>query len=103
MTMNDGHESSREYHHNRVEIGAIYATKENSREVVTQWAMSTQRIFRTNISSPKYLTIAIMKLTLFVKSPTTIYCEFLKLFLSICELAYCCCVVDYCCNEVIDL
>ena len=57
MTVNDGHESSWEYHRNKVEIGAMYATKKNLKTAVTQWAMSTFRIFQTDVSTKKYLTL----------------------------------------------
>jgi len=57
MTVNDGHESSWEYHMNNVEIGAQYSTKQALREAVTKWAITTQRIFQTDVSNKQYLTM----------------------------------------------
>lgn len=58
MMVDDGHESAWAYHQGKVEIGSMYASKESLREAVVQWAMSTQRDFRTDVSSKKYLTMS---------------------------------------------
>ena len=47
LTMND----------DNVQIGVIYVTKKQLKNAVTQWAMSTQRVFHTHISSPQNLTL----------------------------------------------
>ena len=57
MTVNDGHESSWEYHMNNVEIGARYSMKQALREAVTKWALTTQKIFQTDVSNKQYLTM----------------------------------------------
>ena len=51
MSVNDDHDSGWEYNKNQIQIGSMYATKKELKHAVTQWAMSTQRIFRTDISS----------------------------------------------------
>src|ERR1041385_3057572 len=51
MTVNDGHESSWEYHMNNVEIGSQYSTKQALREAVTKWTLTTQRIYQTDVSN----------------------------------------------------
>ena len=56
MTVNDGHESAWEYHQNNIEIGAMYPSKKHLKEAITKWAMSTQRVFQTDVSSKQYLT-----------------------------------------------
>ena len=57
-TVPDGHESSWEYHMNNIEIGARYSTKQQLREAVIQWALSTQRVFHTDVSNKQYLTMS---------------------------------------------
>jgi len=42
---------------NNVEIGAQYSTKQALREVVTKWALTTQRIFQTDVSNKQYVTM----------------------------------------------
>ena len=54
----DVHESSWEYHMNNIQIGAQYSTKQQLREAVIQWALSTQRVFRTDVSNRQYLTMS---------------------------------------------
>ena len=58
MTVNDGHESAWEYHQNNIEIGAMYPSKKQLREAITKCAMSTQRVFQTDVSSKKNLTVS---------------------------------------------
>ena len=57
-TVHDGQESSWEYHMNNIQIGAQYSTKQQIREAVIQWALSTQRVFRTDVSNKQYLTMS---------------------------------------------
>src|SRR5664279_1852294 len=57
MTVQDGHESQWAYHQNNIAIGAMYPTKKHLKEAIIAWAMSTQRVFRTVVSSPKNSTM----------------------------------------------
>ena len=54
----DGNSSSWEYHMNNFQVGAQYSTKQQLREAVIKWALSTQRVFRTEVSNKKYLTMS---------------------------------------------
>ena len=54
----DGNSSSWEYHMNNIQVGAQYSTKQQLREAVIKWALSTQRVFRTEVSYSKYLTMS---------------------------------------------
>ena len=62
MTMNNGYETAWKYHMNNIEIGAEYISKQQLREAVMRWALSTQRIFRTDVSSQKYLTLSCVEI-----------------------------------------
>ena len=62
MTVNTGQESAWEYHMNNIEIGAQYTSKQQLRNAVTRWALSTQKIYRTDVSSPKYLTLSCVEI-----------------------------------------
>ena len=42
---------------NNVEIDAEYSTKQQLREAVIQWALLTQRVFRTDVSNKQNLTM----------------------------------------------
>ena len=57
MTLEDGHDSSWQYHQSSMAVGAIYADKQHLQEAIIQWAMSTSRVFKTTVSSKKYLTM----------------------------------------------
>ena len=57
MTVNDGHDSAWQYHQNHMVKGAIYPDKQHLQDAITSWAMSTQRVFKTKVSSQKYLTV----------------------------------------------
>ncbi|XP_044336445.1 uncharacterized protein [Triticum aestivum] len=57
LTINDGHETPWQYNLNQVQIGAMYGTKEKLKYAVRKWVMSTQRVFRTHISSPTTYTV----------------------------------------------
>ena len=57
MTVNDGHDSAWQYHQNHMVKGALYPDKQHLQEAITSWAMSTQRVFKTKVSSQKYLTV----------------------------------------------
>ena len=43
MTVNDGHDSTWEYHQNNIAKGATYPDKQHLQEAIIAWAMSTQR------------------------------------------------------------
>jgi hypothetical protein len=43
MTINDGHDSSYEYHQNNAAKGARFPEKRREQESIIKWAMSTQR------------------------------------------------------------
>ena len=51
MTVNSGHDSVWQYHQNDIVTGAIYPTKEALKDVIVKWSMSTQRVFRAQVSS----------------------------------------------------
>nr|XP_051197402.1 uncharacterized protein LOC127310804 [Lolium perenne] len=57
MIVDDRHESACEYSMNTISIGARYADKRHLQEAITQWAMNTQRVFKTTVSSQKFLTV----------------------------------------------
>ena len=57
MTVNDGHDSAWLYHQNNIATGAMYPNKEALKDAIINWAMSTKRVFRTQVSSQKYLTM----------------------------------------------
>jgi hypothetical protein len=57
MTVNDGHDSAWEYHQNNLAKGAIYPDKKHLQDAIIAWTMSTQRMFKTTVSSQKYLTM----------------------------------------------
>lgn len=57
MSVRDDHDSTWEYHVSNIAIGAMYPSKKHLKEAITQWAMSTQRVFRTDVSSQKFLTM----------------------------------------------
>ena len=57
LTVNDGHETPWQYNLNQVQIGAMFDTKKKLKYAVIKWAMSTQRVFRTHISSPTNYTV----------------------------------------------
>nr|XP_051214081.1 uncharacterized protein LOC127331894 [Lolium perenne] len=57
MIVDDRHDSAWEYNMNTISIGARYADKRHLQEAITQWAMNTQRVFRTTVSSQKFLTV----------------------------------------------
>ncbi|KAK1692103.1 hypothetical protein QYE76_008800 [Lolium multiflorum] len=57
MIVDDRHDSAWEYSMNTISIGARYADKRHLQEAITQWAMNTQRVFRTTVSSQKFLTV----------------------------------------------
>ena len=56
--VHDRPSSSWEYHMNNIQIGAQYSTKQQLREAVIKWALSTQRVFRTEVSNSQYLTMS---------------------------------------------
>ena len=58
--MDDRHDSAWEYNMNTISIGATYADKRHLQEAIIKWAMSTQRQFRTTVSSGKYLMMECM-------------------------------------------
>ena len=51
MAMRDDHDSAYEYHVNNIAVGAMYPSKKHLKEAITKWAMSTQRVFKTDVSS----------------------------------------------------
>jgi len=53
MTVQDGHESHWEYHQNNIAVGGMYPSKKHLKEAIINWAMNTQRVFRTTVSSQK--------------------------------------------------
>src|SRR4051812_32236287 len=57
MTVNDGHDFAWLYHQNNIAMGAMYPNKEALKDATINWAMSTIRVFRTKVSSQKYLTM----------------------------------------------
>ncbi|KAK1606336.1 hypothetical protein QYE76_030009 [Lolium multiflorum] len=57
MVVDDRHDSAWEYSMNTISVGARYADKRHLQEAITQWAMNTQRVFRTTVSSQKFLTV----------------------------------------------
>ncbi|XP_051222202.1 uncharacterized protein [Lolium perenne] len=57
MIVDDRHDSAWEYTMNTISIGARYADKRYLQEAITQWAMNTQRVFRTTVSSQKFLIV----------------------------------------------
>ena len=57
LTVNDGHETPWQYNQNQVQIGAMFDTKKKLKYAVVKWAMSTQRVFRTHISSRTNYTV----------------------------------------------
>ncbi|KAK1661817.1 hypothetical protein QYE76_049976 [Lolium multiflorum] len=57
MIVDDRHDSAWEYSMNTISVGARYADKRHLQEAITQWAMNTQRVFRTTVSSQKFLTV----------------------------------------------
>ena len=57
LTVNDGHETPWQYNLNQVQIGAMFDTKKKLKYAVIKWAMSTQRVFKTHISSPTNYTV----------------------------------------------
>ncbi|KAK1618010.1 hypothetical protein QYE76_023527 [Lolium multiflorum] len=57
MIVHDRHDSAWEYSMNTISIGARYDDKRHLQEAITQWAMNTQRVFRTTVSSQKFLTV----------------------------------------------
>ncbi|XP_051211647.1 uncharacterized protein [Lolium perenne] len=57
MTINDGLDSNWEYHQNNVAVGAMFPSKRHMQDAIVKWAMSTQRLLRTTVSSGKYLTM----------------------------------------------
>ena len=57
MTVNDGHDSAWQYHENNIAVGALYPDKQHLQDAIIKWAMSTARVFRTKVSSKKYLTM----------------------------------------------
>ena len=54
MHVNDSHDSPWEYC--EIQIGTMYRDKKDLTNAVRQWAMSTQRIFHTDVSDKKYFT-----------------------------------------------
>jgi len=57
MTVNDGHDSAWQYHQNNIATGALYPNKEALKDAIINWAMSTQRVFKADVSSQKKLTM----------------------------------------------
>src|SRR5664279_3681626 len=57
MTVNDGHDSPWQYHQNNIAAGDMYPDKQAMRDAIIKWAMSTHRVFKTVVSSKKYLTM----------------------------------------------
>ena len=57
MTVNDGHDSAWIYHQNNIALGAMYPNKEALKDAIIKWAMSTQRVLRTQVLSQKYFTM----------------------------------------------
>ncbi|KAK1651020.1 hypothetical protein QYE76_068825 [Lolium multiflorum] len=57
MIVDDRHDSAWEYSMNTISVGARYADKRHLQEAITQWAMNTQRVFKTTVSSQKFLTV----------------------------------------------
>jgi hypothetical protein len=57
MNVNDGHDSSWEYHKNNVTKGTKFQDKRHLHEAIIKWAMQMQRQFKRTVSSVKYLTI----------------------------------------------
>ncbi|XP_051213231.1 uncharacterized protein [Lolium perenne] len=57
MIVYDRHDSAWEYSMNTISVGARYADRRHLQEAITQWAMNTQRVFRTTVSSQKFLTV----------------------------------------------
>ncbi|KAK1679080.1 hypothetical protein QYE76_039928 [Lolium multiflorum] len=57
MIVDDQHDSAWEYSMNTISIGARYPDKRYLQEAITQWAMNTQRVFRTTVSCQKFLTV----------------------------------------------
>ncbi|KAK1668388.1 hypothetical protein QYE76_056547 [Lolium multiflorum] len=51
MIVDDRHDSAWEYIMNTISVGARYADKRHLQEAITQWAMTTQRVFRTTVSN----------------------------------------------------
>ena len=62
MTVNDGHDSRWQYHQNNIAFGALYPDKQALKDAIIKWAMSTQRVFKTKVSSQKYLTMECVKI-----------------------------------------
>lgn len=57
MIVNDGHDSVWQYHQNNIAKGARFPDKKHLQDAIVAWAMSTQRVFKTTVSSQKYLTM----------------------------------------------
>lgn len=57
MIVNDGHDSAWQYHQNNIAKGARFPDKKHLQDAIVAWAMSTQRVFKTTVSSQKYLTM----------------------------------------------
>ena len=57
-TVDDGYSAAWEYRMNNIRIGAQYNTKLELREAVIEWALATQRVFRTDVSNSRYLTMS---------------------------------------------
>ena len=60
MTVDDGHDSAWEYHQNNVAKRARYPSKEHLKDAIVNWAMQTNREFKTTVSSPRFLTVECM-------------------------------------------
>ena len=56
--VDDGYHPAWEYRRKNVRIGVQYNTKQELREAVIEWALSTQRVFRTEVSNSRYLTMS---------------------------------------------
>ena len=57
MTVNDGHDSAWQYHQNNIAKGGRYPDKKHLQDAIIAWALSTQRVFKTTVSTKKYLTM----------------------------------------------
>src|SRR4051812_43493834 len=56
MTVNDGHDSAWLYHQNNIATG-MYPNKVALQDAIINLTMSTKRVFRTKVSTQKYLTM----------------------------------------------
>jgi hypothetical protein len=57
MNVNDGHDSSWEYHKNNIAKGGMFQDKRHLLGAIIKWEMQTKRLFKTTVSSQKYLTM----------------------------------------------